>query len=471
MSTLPKMLDYHRIAAGPHGFRSSFRDWAAERTDHPREVIEAALAHLVQNKVEAAYARSGLFERRRRLMAVADGVVAGLAFPSTIRPRRFPEPPDCELLTRGTVNVGLSHRPAAADRLANFSISGADRAAVSGRGKLNRRWHATNRPGTEESPVVIAARRTASIYMRQACGCPPGRHRQHPRGCQRVARAVAKDPAGASRPTGPPTHIRPSARRASRSRRAHERNPWRGGGTDHNESVPSGGQGKRRGWAHPRLGVLHPVARRRAPDAGLGHAPALPGHHPTHARRLMRLDGFAARRERAAGRRHAGRPVGPITGGDDDLDRHARSPAPAMVAAAAQAPRQPRAHAPRPRGAQAVLRRSRPAHRGRHQRPDGPRRAPALYPPPARSVAGCSTTRSTTSSSPSPRSWKTTPRRARATTTPAITFPLSSRPSTTSPTSAIPAFVGDDSRARRPRTCPVARHCARLAQCNIPTSR
>ena len=58
----------HGIAAVPHGFRSSFRDWAAEETDHPREVIEAALAHVVQNQVEAAYARSDLFERRRRLM-------------------------------------------------------------------------------------------------------------------------------------------------------------------------------------------------------------------------------------------------------------------------------------------------------------------------------------------------------------------------------------------------------------------
>ena len=67
-STLPKMLQYHRIAAVAHGFRSSFRDWAAEETDHPREVIEAALAHVVQNKVEAAYARSDLFERRRGLM-------------------------------------------------------------------------------------------------------------------------------------------------------------------------------------------------------------------------------------------------------------------------------------------------------------------------------------------------------------------------------------------------------------------
>ena len=51
-----------------HGFRSSFRDWAAERTNTPREVVEAALAHTVQNPTEAAYARSDLFERRRRLM-------------------------------------------------------------------------------------------------------------------------------------------------------------------------------------------------------------------------------------------------------------------------------------------------------------------------------------------------------------------------------------------------------------------
>ena len=51
-----------------HGFRFSFRDWAAEETDHLREVIEAALAHVVRNRVEAAYARSDLFERRRRLM-------------------------------------------------------------------------------------------------------------------------------------------------------------------------------------------------------------------------------------------------------------------------------------------------------------------------------------------------------------------------------------------------------------------
>ena len=62
------MLGKHKIAAVPHGFRSSFRDWAAEETDHPREVIEAALAHVVQNRVEAAYRRTDLIERRRRLM-------------------------------------------------------------------------------------------------------------------------------------------------------------------------------------------------------------------------------------------------------------------------------------------------------------------------------------------------------------------------------------------------------------------
>ena len=56
------------IAAVPHGFRSSFRDWAGEETNHPREVIEAALAHVLRNRVEAAYARSDLFERRRVLM-------------------------------------------------------------------------------------------------------------------------------------------------------------------------------------------------------------------------------------------------------------------------------------------------------------------------------------------------------------------------------------------------------------------
>jgi len=51
-----------------HGFRSSFRDWAAERTGFPAEVAEMALAHTVSDKVEAAYRRGDLFEKRRQLM-------------------------------------------------------------------------------------------------------------------------------------------------------------------------------------------------------------------------------------------------------------------------------------------------------------------------------------------------------------------------------------------------------------------
>ena len=65
---LRRLLQRQGIAAVPHGFRSTFRDWAAEETNHRREVVEAALAHVVGNKVEAAYARSDLFERRRQLM-------------------------------------------------------------------------------------------------------------------------------------------------------------------------------------------------------------------------------------------------------------------------------------------------------------------------------------------------------------------------------------------------------------------
>ena len=84
---LTRLLKRHRIAAVPHGFRSSFRDWAAEETDHPREVVEAALAHVVENKVEAAYMRSDLFERRRRLMDDWAGYLDGESRPDDT-PRR-----------------------------------------------------------------------------------------------------------------------------------------------------------------------------------------------------------------------------------------------------------------------------------------------------------------------------------------------------------------------------------------------
>ena len=67
-ATLSQLIKELGIAAVPHGFRSSFRDWAAERTSTPREVVEAALAHTVLNPTDAAYAHSDLFERRWRLM-------------------------------------------------------------------------------------------------------------------------------------------------------------------------------------------------------------------------------------------------------------------------------------------------------------------------------------------------------------------------------------------------------------------
>jgi len=51
-----------------HGFRSTFRDWAAERTAYPNEVVEMALAHTIGNKTEAAYRRGDLFGKRRKLM-------------------------------------------------------------------------------------------------------------------------------------------------------------------------------------------------------------------------------------------------------------------------------------------------------------------------------------------------------------------------------------------------------------------
>ena len=67
-STLSKLLREIGLAAVPHGFRSSFRDWAAECTNAPHAVMESALAHVVRDKVEAAYARTDLFEKRRKLM-------------------------------------------------------------------------------------------------------------------------------------------------------------------------------------------------------------------------------------------------------------------------------------------------------------------------------------------------------------------------------------------------------------------
>ena len=71
ISNMAMAMTLRRMGRGDltvHGFRSSFRDWAAERTGFPTEVAEMALAHSVSDKVEAAYRRGDLFDKRRRLM-------------------------------------------------------------------------------------------------------------------------------------------------------------------------------------------------------------------------------------------------------------------------------------------------------------------------------------------------------------------------------------------------------------------
>ena len=67
-ATISKLLRENGVDAVPHGFRSSFRDWAAECTDVPREICEHALAHVEGNASELAYRRTDYFERRRTLM-------------------------------------------------------------------------------------------------------------------------------------------------------------------------------------------------------------------------------------------------------------------------------------------------------------------------------------------------------------------------------------------------------------------
>jgi hypothetical protein len=65
------------VDAAVHGFRSSFRDWAGERTAFPREIAEAALAHLVGDAVERAYRRGDALEKRRNLMDAWANFCAG----------------------------------------------------------------------------------------------------------------------------------------------------------------------------------------------------------------------------------------------------------------------------------------------------------------------------------------------------------------------------------------------------------
>ncbi|GAM05075.1 hypothetical protein MBENS4_2073 [Novosphingobium sp. MBES04] len=66
--TLTKLLKEMKEPYTAHGFRSAFRDWVSETTNHSGDVAEAALAHAVKDKTEAAYRRGNLLEKRRIMM-------------------------------------------------------------------------------------------------------------------------------------------------------------------------------------------------------------------------------------------------------------------------------------------------------------------------------------------------------------------------------------------------------------------
>jgi integrase len=74
--TMTMALRRMKVEASAHGFRASFRTWAAEKTDAPADVVEAALAH-TQGKLTAAYQRGDLLEKRRELMAAWAAYVEG----------------------------------------------------------------------------------------------------------------------------------------------------------------------------------------------------------------------------------------------------------------------------------------------------------------------------------------------------------------------------------------------------------
>ena len=86
---LKLLADMGRAGITVHGFRSSFRDWAAECTNYPNHVVEMALGHAIGNAVEASYRRGDLFDKRRLLMtAWADYCAKPLPMGATVTPMR-----------------------------------------------------------------------------------------------------------------------------------------------------------------------------------------------------------------------------------------------------------------------------------------------------------------------------------------------------------------------------------------------
>jgi integrase len=82
---LEMVLRRMKVDVTVHGFRSAFRDWAGERTHFPREVAEAALAHLVGDAVERAYRRGDALEKRRKLMDAWAGFLTQQAQSNVVR--------------------------------------------------------------------------------------------------------------------------------------------------------------------------------------------------------------------------------------------------------------------------------------------------------------------------------------------------------------------------------------------------
>ena len=94
-----------------HGFRSTFRDWAAERTNYQNQIVEMALAHVVGNKVEAAYRRGDLFNKRRRLMTDwARYCVIPIAKSKPVKLFRCEQRRDCQFEWRGANRITSPRR-------------------------------------------------------------------------------------------------------------------------------------------------------------------------------------------------------------------------------------------------------------------------------------------------------------------------------------------------------------------------
>lgn len=88
LALLKKRMDRPNLTV--HGFRSSFRDWAGECTGFPREVAEAALAHIVGDEVERAYRRGDALEKRRQLMLAWEKFISGASADGNVLPLRAP---------------------------------------------------------------------------------------------------------------------------------------------------------------------------------------------------------------------------------------------------------------------------------------------------------------------------------------------------------------------------------------------